>query len=218
MAPGTETIPLFPLPLVVFPGEKLPLHIFEQRYQEMLAWCREGDADGRARPFGIALFHDDKLSTVGCTVRLREVVESYADGRLDIVTYGERRFRIVDIDRERSYAHAEVVWIDDEPTAATPELLDRAASQHERLMRLVKGDHALPDLGGAGAPSFRLAAAAGLDAPARQSLLEMTSESARLEALLAHYRKAIPLLERAREIDRRIRGNGYFRRFPRIDF
>src|SRR5271157_4662164 len=85
-----ERIPLFPLNVVLFPGEELPLHIFEPRYRRMVRDC----LDARS-PFGMLLAMDDGITKVGCTAEILEVVKRYPDGRMDIITVGRDIFRIV---------------------------------------------------------------------------------------------------------------------------
>src|SRR6476660_3378912 len=86
-------IPLFPLDLVLFPGVPLPLHIFEQRYREMIAECMASSA-----PFGIVRAQRDGLTVIGCTARIVRVLHKYPDGRSDILTQGVDRFEIEQLD------------------------------------------------------------------------------------------------------------------------
>src|SRR5438045_5795008 len=91
-------LPLFPLSLVVFPRTRLPLHIFEERYKEMV-----GDAIRDESEFGIVLARDGGILNAGCTVKVSKVLEMYADGRMDILTLGQRRFEIVSLNEEKDY-------------------------------------------------------------------------------------------------------------------
>src|ERR1051326_7329839 len=118
----SRLIPLFPLQVVVFPRTQLPLHIFEERYKEMV-----GNAIQDHSEFGIVLAKDDGIVNAGCTVMVEKVLERYPDGRMDIVTRGQRRFEILSLNEEKDYLQGEVTFFDDEDLEATPaELRDQA--------------------------------------------------------------------------------------------
>lgn len=118
-------LPLFPLQIVVFPGESVPLHIFEPRYRQLVK-----DTVESGEPFGIVLTRrtrqqassEDREPTheVGCTVRM-ESTESFPDGRFNIACVGERRFRIIEKLGERPYWVANVEFLDDPNDAESPE-------------------------------------------------------------------------------------------------
>src|SRR5208283_36795 len=98
----SRLLPLFPLQLVVFPGNLVPLHIFEERYREMV-----GEAETSGTEFGIvrtiAHGEDNGIANTGCTVTVESVVKRYPDGRFDVVTRGRRRFQIVSLDDDKAY-------------------------------------------------------------------------------------------------------------------
>src|SRR5213082_477318 len=98
-----KLLPLFPLQVVVVPRTHLPLHIFEERYKEMV-----GDAIRDASEFGIVLAKENGILNAGCTVMVEKVLEMYPDGRMDILTRGQRRFEIVSLNEEKDYLQAEV--------------------------------------------------------------------------------------------------------------
>ena len=104
-----EEIGLFPLPLVLVPGEQAPLHIFEPRYKELVDECLD-----TAAPFGILLADDDGVREVGTLAEVVEVVERFDDGRLNIVVEGAARFRVARLTDGRSFQTAEVDTVDDE--------------------------------------------------------------------------------------------------------
>ena len=106
---SSRLIPLFPLNVVVFPRTRLPLHIFEERYKEMV-----GDAIRDESEFGIVLAKDDGIVNAGCTVAVEKVLEMYPDGRMDILASGRRRFEIASLNEEKSYLQGEVRFFDDE--------------------------------------------------------------------------------------------------------
>jgi Lon protease-like protein len=135
-------IPLFPLQVVVFPRTHLPLHIFEARYKEMV-----GDAIRDGSEFGIVLAKGSGILNSGCTVKVEKVLEMYPDGRMDILTCGQRRFEIVSLNDEKEYLQAEVEFFDDDDVApAPPELREQALANYRALsgMGSARG-HSDPD-------------------------------------------------------------------------
>jgi Lon protease-like protein len=103
-------LPLFPLQVVLFPGAQLPLHIFEDRYKEMI-----GEAIKEQTEFGILLATTKGLATVGCTALVEKVLREYPDGRLDILTRGRRRFELLLVNEERSFLRGSVEFLEDHP-------------------------------------------------------------------------------------------------------
>lgn len=100
-------IPLFPLNVVLLPGTQLPLHIFEERYKEMI-----GEAIRDESPFGVVLGIDRGVVNLGCTARIERVLEKTPDGQMDILTLGESRFEIATLLQDRSFLQAEVSFLD----------------------------------------------------------------------------------------------------------
>ncbi|MGQ9805119.1 MAG: LON peptidase substrate-binding domain-containing protein [Chlorobiales bacterium] len=211
-------IPLFPLPLVVCPSETLPLHIFEERYKAMIAYCRSGLEYGRGKPFGVSLAYNNKLYSVGCTVDLEEIVNEYADGRLDIITTGAMRYRMLEIYKDKPYMQASVEFFDDDDVVLDTSLRQRAITLHLKLMELINGETTVQEYDSDERASFRIAHNAGFDVLQKQKLLEMTSENARLEFIVEHFERIIPEIERAEEIKRRVRSNGHFKNLRSLDF
>ena len=136
-------IPLFPLQLVVFPRTHLALHIFEDRYKEMVgAAIRDGSE------FGIVPAKGEGILNAGCTVMVEKVLEMYPDGRMDILTRGQHRFEIVSLNQEKEYLQAEVEFFDDDDQAPAPaELRDLALANYRALSGLGSARrHSDPDL------------------------------------------------------------------------
>ena len=102
-------IPLFPLDVVLFPGTALPLHIFEGRYKEMIGECL-----AQKSAFGVVRAQREGLAVIGCTARIVRVLETYDDGRLDLLCQGSDRFEIENLDNSRSFLQAEVDFFGDE--------------------------------------------------------------------------------------------------------
>jgi ATP-dependent Lon protease len=122
-------LPLFPLQLVVFPGSAIPLHIFEDRYKEMV-----GEAEAAGTEFGIVLAKESGIMNAGCTVLVESVLKRYPDGRFDVLTRGQRRFVIQSLDQDKEYLRGEVEFYSDEDAeSAPPELRKQALLALERM-------------------------------------------------------------------------------------
>ena len=109
MAPESRDLPLFPLPLVLLPTEVVPLHIFEERYREMVALCLD-----EQREFGIVWLSDDGLKEVGCTASVAEVLEQMEDGRMNILVRGGTPFRLLERQEHHAYPAGTVELLGDE--------------------------------------------------------------------------------------------------------
>ena len=203
-----DSLPLFPLGLVLYPGEQLPLHIFEERYKDLTHYCLEHDV-----AFGIVLVDDGSLARVGTTARIDHIVNRYDDGRMDIAVEGEERFEVRSVYERKSYYTADVALLDDDPTL-DPSLKERAITQHMKLLELA-GRTVRPDVyDGDGRLSFMLAQNAGLDAEKKQEVLARDSENERVEYLIRHFEALIPRVEQEDDVRRRIQSNGHFKNFP----
>jgi Lon protease-like protein len=171
-------LPLFPLSVVLFPRTDLPLHIFEERYKEMVRDVLESN-----REFGVVLVLEKGIASVGCTARIHEVDKKYEDGRMDLSTVGFRRFEIQDLDEGRSYLRGRVEFFDDEGGGAPEEDLIRKAIRGYYAMRTLEKGRSLPE------PvlndpqlSFQLSQAV-TDLNVRQMLLMSRSEAERIRRL-----------------------------------
>jgi ATP-dependent Lon protease len=214
-------LPIFPLPVVLFPGTPLPLHIFEPRYRRMLADCLDGD-----RRFGITPLASDDAApapgTVGCAAEVR-VNQELPEGRSNIVVLGAERFVVSRILEEGTpYFVAAVEPFEDRPgTAPAEERTARLREQFSRYAALVRelGDAApldleLPD--DALALSFHAAAGVELGAESKQRLLAERSTARRVEALLLVLPTLTTTAERALVVHRRSHGNGRGHAHPGI--
>ncbi len=182
----------FPLQLVVFPGAAALLHIFEERYREMV-----GLAEAEGTEFGIvrSITRGDEngIASTGCTVTVESVRQRYSDGRFDVITRGRRRFQVVSLDDEKSWLRGAVEYFGDEETEHVPgELLNRALEAHERLQREIgdpdtasPAERTGPDL------SFRLAEGID-DLDFRSLLLQSRSEPQRLRLFTEFVTSYIP--------------------------
>lgn len=211
-------LPLFPLPLVVCPGESLPLHIFEERYKEMIAFCRSSESQLESQ-FGVSLAYNNKLYSIGCSVRIEDIVKEYSDGRLDIINIGVKRYKMVEIFKDKSYVRASIEFFDDEDEDALADssLVQNAILLHKKLNEIIKGEGKVVEIPSGQKISFALAHSSGLDVLQKQRVIEMISETKRLEFLVEHYEKVLPEIERTEEIKRRILSNGHFKNFRSPD-
>src|SRR5690606_38009826 len=205
-----ERIPLFPLGIVLYPGEPVPLHIFEPRYREMVRRCLEEDL-----PFGIVHVSEEALAAVGCTARIRRVLNRYDDGRLDIMALGEERFRIVELHRDRPYLSAEVEPFG--PERAEPvdaAARERLITQHMKLLEMT-GERIRPAVYEQSRwVSFTVAQNAGLDVEQKQRLLEMESERERIDFLIPHVRALLRRAARAQRLRKLSQGDGHAEGWP----
>ncbi len=197
-------LPLFPLDVVLLPGTSLPLHIFEPRYREMTAECLE-----QKKPFGVVRAKEEGISEIGCTAEILKVAKEYSDGRSDILTQGGRRFEVMQVNHERAFMQAEVLYLEDEPDGASAEEVSQAVKLHSELMTLAG---APPE--GAVPPelkqlSFRLAGPLPLDLDFKQTLLTMKSEGERLRAVISYFETILPSIKRSVQVRQKAGGNGH---------
>lgn len=186
-------MPIFPLPTVVFPGQILPLHIFEDRYRAMIARCREAGAeDPSSNRFVVALGTGPHVFSVGCLVELLRVVTEYPDGRLDILTRGVERVALRDLRSGQPYALSSVETLPDIPDGdETDPLREQVLALATRLTELLCREPIILDVSPDEPVAYRLASLAGLDLPARQRLLETRSERDRLAQVREALRRTI---------------------------
>lgn len=186
-----DVLPLFPLAVVLLPHGELPLHIFEERYKEMIGLAIENESE-----FGVVLSSGEGVAATGCTASVEEVTKRYPDGRLDIMTVGRRRFRIHSLDGERAYPRAEVEFFDDEDGAAPVAERQRLAGIARQMWPEGEFDVADPEL------SFRVAQGVA-DLELRQELLMSRREAQRVRRLLEFlpgYASRVEKINRTREV------------------
>jgi Lon protease-like protein len=195
---ATRLLPLFPLPLVVFPRTQLPLHIFEERYREMV-----GQAIAEESEFGIVLAGDEGIVTAGCTVKVEKILHQYPDGRMDILTMGQRRFEIQRLNEERDFLQGEVTYFDDEDIETAPaDVRDLAMTNYHALNELATArNHAEPNFEDPQL-SFQIAQAVP-DLDFLNTLLQQRSETTRLKEInhyLGAYLPRQKAIERMKEV------------------
>jgi Lon protease-like protein len=205
-------LPLFPLHVVLFPDESLPLHIFEERYKQMIGECLESaklsPEDGE---FGVICAREGKLESAGCTARIKDVIRRYDDGRLDILTRGHRRFEIGTIDNERPYLQGAVTFFEDDDFEPLPEAeTERGLSLfRELLKRLPSATSPAEVRSHTGQISFRMAAALPIGLEFKQQLLALRSELGRMRLLADLMTKLIPALDQRESARSKASGNGH---------
>lgn len=190
----SRLLPLFPLQVVVFPRTPLPLHIFEDRYKDMVGGAMRDNSE-----FGVVLAKDGGIVNSGCTVTVEKLLQMYPDGRMDVMTRGQRRFEILSLNEEKDYLQAEVNFFDDEdPIDPSPELRDQALSNYQTLIHLPGADpRPEPDLADRQL-SFQLARHLP-DLDFLSALLRHRSETERLKQLNQYLAMYIP---RQRTVER----------------
>ena len=204
MGQTIESFPLFPLGIVLLPGEAVPLHIFEERYKLMIGECLD-----EAREFGIIWLADDALKEVGCAARITRVLERFEDGRLNILVEGTTPFRLERRIGDLAYPAGDIEVLDDEPDA-DDEALERTRSNYADLVEEVTDSRpepeALAELG-----AYGMAATLDIAPSAKQALLELRSERARLEQLDALFAEALKRIKTATRVAEQASGNGHLR-------
>jgi Lon protease-like protein len=205
MAGDGVELPIFELPVVILPGELLPLHIFEERYVRMIGHCLE-----TAEPFGI-VFRDEEGTAhrIGCTARVTEVLERFDDGRMNIVVTGEQPFRVLERFEEPDYPAGEIepISADDEPSEDDPEAADMARQAFTELVKGISGEPP-EDLDLETEDAYGIAARVELPVETKQALLEQRAESERMRMLGNALRALVDAVARSGEIAERAKMNG----------
>lgn len=208
-----DVVGLFPLKLVLFPGAYVPLHIYEPRYRQLIQECIE-----QHRPFGINLYDKDNLQRIGCTADVHGIVRQYEDSRFDIIIRGRRRYILQSLDDSvKPYLLATVEYYDDYPgenldfqlyrdcAALFNEFVKRVYLKPEELTLPVDR---IPVIEGS-MPSFFMAQKSGLRLLQKQVLLTFRRENDRLDVIRQHLAELLPRLDRAEELERISRTDGY---------
>ncbi|HEV3001987.1 MAG TPA: LON peptidase substrate-binding domain-containing protein [Solirubrobacteraceae bacterium] len=200
-----EELPLFPLNLVALPSELVPLHIFEERYKTMIGECVERESE-----FGIVWLSDDGLKPTGCACVVAQVLERLPDGRMNIVCRGTRPFRVVERIESRPYPAGTVEWLEDREEAVDAETLEAARETYNELVEQATDEPAEADrLAEMGA--YDMAATVDFGLEAKQGLLDLRSENARLRLVTRLFRAAMKRLEFVERAQARARSNGKVR-------
>ncbi len=201
MPDASERFPLFPLGLVLLPGEVVPLHIFEERYRTMIDECLEQGSE-----FGIVWSGDDGIRDVGCAAEVAQLIERTEDGRMNILVKGTRRFTLERRIDDMAYPAGDVTWTEDTDPAegaaggaarkAYADLVERVTDTRPEESDLTELD------------AYGMASTIAFDAGEKQGLLELLTEDGRLEMLTRLCTSALENLTRSQEAAQRAATNG----------
>ena len=197
--------PLFPLGIVALPSELVPLHIFEERYKAMVGECLEQGAE-----FGIVRVTEAGLRPNGCAMEITDVLERHPDGRLDILTRGTRPFRIVEERFDQVYPSGEIEFLEDKPEARDPDTVAEAHAAYGDLVTEAT-DTVLEPEDLEPLTAYEMAATVDFGLDAKQGLLDLRSENARLRLVTRLFRAAIRRLDFIERAQARARSNGKVR-------
>ena len=205
-------LPLFPLQSVFFPGEKVPLHIFEERYKQLINDCRE-----HALTFGIPVYIHDSIA-YGTEVQLVEVVNTYESGAMDVICVARQVFKVLTFDNEmegKQYAGGVVQFLDN--------INDGQKADKEEVLSRIEELYTIMDVPFNTIPlekfnSFVLAHKMGLSYEQEYQLLQMEKESERLNFIKSHLLGTIQVLNEVNKTKELIDMNGHFKNFDPLDF
>jgi Lon protease-like protein len=210
----TNFIPIFPLSLIVFPGENLNLHIFEPRYKQLIKECHE-----QKKPFGIPAVVNKELKELGTLVEVKEIRKVYDDGKMDISTTGIKVFRMLELIREipdKLYSGAIVTYPETEEDGSRL-LMQKVVSSIKELHKLlqVSKDFKKPE---DQLQAFDVAHHLGLNMEEEYERLGLFREAQRQEFLKRHLGKVIPMLAEMENLKEKVKLNGHFRNLESFDF
>lgn len=210
----TNFIPIFPLAVVIYPGEVMHLHIFEPRYKQLIRECQES-----GKPFGIPSVVNDKLQEMGTLVEVAEIVQEYQNGELDIRTRGLRVFKILEVIKQvpdKLYSGAIVSYPDNDNDAGNRLLMQKVVASVKELHRMLnvskdfrKSDEELS--------SYDVAHHAGLSLEEEYEVLGLMKELQRQEYIRRHLEKVLPMLHEMEQLKEKVKLNGHFRNLSAFD-
>ena len=201
----TPDFPLFPLALVALPGELVPLHIFEERYKTMMAECLQDGTE-----FGIVWMSDDGLREIGCACEIERVLEQLDDGRMNLLARGTRPFRVIERQAHLPYPAGVIEFVQDRRDDPDPQLAGAARAAYADLVKRATDrepeEQELDDM-----YAYDMAATVDFGLEAKQGLLDLRSENARLRLVTRLFRAATKRLDFVDRAQARARSNGKVR-------
>lgn len=209
----TNFIPIFPLNIVLYPGEKLNLHIFEPRYKQLVQECSE-----QKKPFGIPTVIEDKIQDYGSLAEITEISHVDENGEMDIKTRGIRIFRILEVIREvpdKLYSGA-IVNYPENYEKGNPDVMRKVMQSIRDLHELLKVKKEFPG-DDAMVPCYEVAHHVGLSLEEEYEMLGLLDERQRQEYLKRHLAKVIPLVAGMEQLKEKIKLNGHFKSLPGFD-
>jgi len=198
----------------VFPGEKLHLHIFEPRYKQLITECKES-----GKPFGIPTVISNKMNEMGTLVELKDIVQTYDNGEMDIKTEGVKIFRVLEVIKsvpEKLYSGAIVNYPENEEDAGSRELMQKVVRGVKELHRLlnISKDFKKPENE---LRAYDVAHHAGLSLEEEYEVLALLKEIQRQEYLKRHLQKVLPMLMEMEHLKEKVKLNGHFRNLSAFD-
>jgi uncharacterized protein len=211
----TNFIPIFPLGIVVFPGEKAHLHIFEPRYKQLINECFESK-----KTFGIPTVVNNRLQELGTLVEVTDIVQTYENGEMDVKTQGLRVFRVLEVIQtvpDKLYSGAIVNYPDNENEEGNRQLMQKVVNGVKELHRLlnISKDFKKPD---EQLKSYDVAHHAGLSLEEEYEVLGLMQEVQRQEYIKRHLQKVLPMLMEMESLKEKVKLNGHFRNLSAFDF
>lgn len=206
----TKQLPLFPLNLVVYPGEKLNLHIFEPRYRQLIA-----EAIAKETTFGIPTHIDDEVGNYGTEMQVVSVERYYPEGEMDVTTQGLRVFEMKAFYAKftnKLYSAGEVVIPEN---TINPDIMDELAIK-EWVAKLYEALHINKTF--ANYSSYEIAHHIGLDFEQEYALLQILSEYERQQFILEHLQQLVPRVIEIERLKLKVQMNGYFKNFKPLDY
>ena len=206
---------IFPLQVIVFPGEQLNLHVFEQRYRDLFKDLK----NNKDMRFGIPPVVNNEIYGLGCRLKLVSIIKEYPNGEMDIISEGIDIFTINQIIPkylDKTYAAADVEIFEDDPTynLIRLEVLKDLYNDFQALLTQQKNIKKIkPEI-----YSFQIAHYAGLNENQKLELLGLESEEERQEILITHFEKIIPSMKSIEETQKRIEANGHFKNLQSFNF
>lgn len=198
-------IPLFPLELVLFPGQATPLHIFEPRYRQMTRHCIDSQT-----PFGIVFSSGVILAQTGCSAMIVKVLKEYDDGRSDILAAGQNAFRLIQTHDGKPYLEADVEYLEEDFVGVESTVSKRLEQLCDQCHQLLYGEDAPRfEVDGGISLAYHVASELPIEPSVRQSLLEIRSEAARQARLVDHLAQWYPQLQKREHVREKSAGNGH---------
>jgi Lon protease-like protein len=210
----TNFIPIFPLAIVIYPREKMHLHIFEPRYKQLIKECKEA-----GKPFGIPTVLNNRLQDMGTLVEVSQIVQEYENGEMDINTEGIKVFRTLEVIKkvpEKLYSGAIVNYPNnkmEDGNAKPMQSVINGVKEVHRLLNITK-DFKKPE---SELTSYDVAHHAGLSVEEEYEFLGLMRELHRQEYLKRHLQKVLPMLMEMEQLKKKVKLNGHFRNLSPLD-
>ncbi|PWU01030.1 MAG: peptidase S16 [Bacteroidetes bacterium] len=210
----TNFIPIFPLGIVVFPGEEVNLHIFEPRYKQLIKECFSD-----AKPFGIPTVINNKMCEMGTLVKVSEIVKTYDNGEMDIKTRGQMVFRVLEVIKsvpDKLYSGA-IVNYPDNIEEGNRDLMQKVVNGIRELHKLLKvsKNFRKPD---EQLSTYDVAHHVGFSVEEEYELLGLTQELQRQEYLKRHLSKVLPVMAEMEQLKEKVKLNGHFKNLSSFEF